>query len=67
MDLTAMYFKPDNKAFDLENIDDDKTILDVNSTDNTTDKDDDLSVKSLSLHPSSTVSTSSKFTTSSDS
>jgi hypothetical protein len=31
MDLTSMYFKPDNKAFDLDNIDEDKTIIDVNS------------------------------------
>jgi hypothetical protein len=31
MDLTNMYFKPDSKAFDLENIEDDKTIIDVNA------------------------------------
>lgn len=55
MDLSAMYFKPDNKAFDLKNLDDDKTIQDVTNPYKSTDKDDDLSVKSLAYNPISAL------------
>lgn len=47
MDLSSMYFKPDNNAFDLDNIDDDKTIIDVNANVEPTTTDEITTVKSM--------------------